>query len=155
MGRENVIALHYMQGKFIPSNPSKYRGDLKDIVFRSGWERTAFVMCDQTPQIIEWSSETVIIPYVSPVDGRQHRYFTDLWLKVRQHDGSIKQFIIEIKPKSQTKPPRKTKSKKEQTYLNEVRTYAVNKAKWEAARKFCKQKGWEFKIWTEDVLLPK
>ena len=149
------MASRYLQGKFSPKNTSKYKGDIKDIVFRSSWERTAFVICDSNPAILEWSSETVIIPYISPLDGKQHRYFTDLWLKVRQHDGTTKCFIIEIKPKSQTRAPRKSKGKSEKTMLTEIKAWTVNSAKWDAARKFCKSKGWEFKIWTEDILVPK
>jgi hypothetical protein len=144
-----------MQGKFNPKNPNKYKGDLKDIVFRSSWERTVMVMCDNNPHILEWSSESIVIPYISPVDGKAHRYFMDFWMKVKQHDGSSKVFLIEVKPKSQTKPPKRTKNKKEDVFLTEVRTYSVNQAKWKAAREYCKSRGWEFKVWTEDQILPK
>lgn len=146
---------HFMQGKFNPKNPNKYKGDLKDIVFRSSWERTVMVMCDNNPHILEWSSESIVIPYISPVDGKAHRYFMDFWMKVKQHDGSSKVFLIEVKPKSQTKPPKRTKNKKEDVFLTEVRTYSVNQAKWKAAREYCKSRGWEFKVWTEDQILPK
>lgn len=144
-----------MQGKFNPKNPNKYKGDLKDIVFRSSWERTVMVMCDNNPHILEWSSESIVIPYISPVDGKAHRYFMDFWMKVKQHDGSSKVFLIEVKPKSQTKPPKRTNNKKEDVFLTEVRTYSVNQAKWKAAREYCKSRGWEFKVWTEDQILPK
>lgn len=146
---------HFMQGRYHPRNPEKYKGDVSNIVFRSSWERAVMVLADLNPSIIEWSSETVIIPYISPVDGRAHRYFMDFWMKVKQHDGSEKVFLIEVKPKSQTKPPKRTKKKKEETFLTEVRTWSVNRAKWKAAEEYCTQRGWEFKIWTEDHIQPK
>lgn len=112
-------------------------------------------MCDNNPSIVEWSSETIVIPYISPVDGKAHRYFMDFWMKVKQHDGTFKVFLVEVKPKSQTRPPKRTKRKKEEVFLTEVRTWSVNRAKWKAAEEYCKQRGWEFKIWTEDQIQPK
>lgn len=144
-----------MQGKFIPKSPHKYKGDVKDIVYRSSWERVVMAMCDNNPSIVEWSSETIVIPYISPVDGKAHRYFMDFWMKVKQHDGTFKVFLIEVKPKSQTRPPKRTKNKKEDVFLTEVRTYSVNQAKWKAAKEYCRTRGWEFKVWTEDQILPK
>lgn len=146
---------HFLQGKYQPRNPEKYVGDYTDIVFRSSWERAVMVLFDQNPSILRWSSETIVIPYVSPVDGRKHRYFMDFWAEVKQHDGSKKIFLIEVKPKSQTRPPKRTKRKKEEVFLTEVRTWSVNRAKWKAAEEYCKQRGWEFKIWTEDQIQPK
>ena len=34
-------------------------------------------------------------------------------------------------------------------------TYGVNEAKWKAAREFCQDKGWEFRIITEAELFKK
>ena len=136
-------------GKFIPTNITKYRGDVKKIVYRSLWERRFMVYCDNTSAILEWGSEEVIIPYVSPLDGRRHRYFPDFYIKVRQRDKTIKKMIIEVKPKIQCGPP-KTPKRRTKRYINEVRTWGVNEAKWNAAIEWCNDRGMEFKILTED-----
>ena len=147
-----IMARNYMQGKYTPINESKYMGNARNIVFRSSWERCTFVMCDNTPEIVKWSSETMVIPYISPIDGRQHRYFIDLTILVRNTDGTRSKFLVEVKPYSQTQKPRKTARKAEKTYLNEVGTYVVNQAKWAAARKWCLSNGYSFLIWTEREL---
>ena len=136
-------------GKFIPTNIAKYRGDVKKIVYRSLWERRFMVYCDNTSAILQWGSEEVIIPYVSPLDGRRHRYFPDFYIKVRQRDKTIKKMIIEVKPKIQCGPP-KTPKRRTKRYINEVRTWGVNEAKWKAAIEWCVDRGMEFKILTED-----
>ena len=77
-------------GKYIPSNITKYRGDVNKIVYRSLWERRFMVYCDENSNILEWGSEEIIIPYLSPWDGKIHRYFPDFYIKTKQHDGSKK-----------------------------------------------------------------
>jgi len=136
-------------GKYIPTNITKCRGDVNKIVYRSLWERRFMVYCDNTKEILEWGSEEVIIPYVSPLDGKLRRYFPDFYIKVRQKDKTIKKMIIEVKPKAQCGPP-KTPKRKTQRFINEVRTWGVNQAKWEAAIEWCTDRGMEFKILTED-----
>ena len=93
------------KGRYIAKNPKKYRGDPQRIIYRSLWERKFMVYCDTNDSIIEWGSEEIIIPYLSPWDGRIHRYFPDFYIKIKQHDESIKKFIIEVKPKKQCSPP--------------------------------------------------
>jgi hypothetical protein len=106
--------------------------------------------------VLEWSSEEVIIPYTSPIDGKVHRYFVDFWIKVLSKDGNKRVYLIEIKPKSQTKKPNPPKSKKvSKSKLTEMKNWMINSAKWNAARKICEDKGWEFKILTEDNLFTK
>tara|TARA_B100000029_G_scaffold298644_1_gene291699 strand:- start:2612 stop:3055 length:444 start_codon:yes stop_codon:yes gene_type:complete len=139
------------KGKYTPTNPKKYKGNPYNIIYRSLWERKFMVYCDTNNKIIEWGSEEVIIPYLSPWDGRYHRYFPDFYIKVKQSDGNIKKFIIEVKPKRQTKCPepvlRKTKK-----WINEVRTFGINEAKWKYAKQWCKKNDMEFKILTEKEL---
>jgi hypothetical protein len=136
-------------GRYTPKNIKKYRGNPDKVYYRSLWERNFMVYCDNTSAILEWGSEEVIIPYISPLDGRRHRYFPDFYIKVKQADGSIKKIIIEVKPKKQCKPPSVPK-RKTKRFINEVRTWGVNKAKWEAAIEWCNDRGMEFKILTED-----
>ena len=140
------------KGKYIPKNPQKYRGDFRNIIYRSLWERKFMVYCDTSPSIVEWGSEEVIIPYRSPWDGKILRYFPDFYTKVRQHDGKVKRMIIEVKPKNQCSPPEKNPSRKTKRWLSEVRTWGINSAKWKYAGEWCKDNGMEFRILTEDDL---
>jgi hypothetical protein len=138
-------------GRFIPKNPKKYVGDYKNIIYRSTWEAKVMSWLDKNDDIISWASEELIVPYRSPVDNRMHRYFPDFMVKVRTKDGTTKTMMIEVKPKKQTVQPVPRKRVTKQ-YLNEVTTYAVNQAKWNAATEYCADRGWEFKIFTEDHL---
>ena len=139
------------KGVFKPQNPSKYKGDPNNIIYRSRWEFVFMRFCDRNSEIIEWSSEEFFIPYKCRTDGKIHRYFPDFKIKWRKTNGKPIVQIIEIKPKGQTmaptKPPRMTKR-----YLNEAMTWAKNKSKWEYAREWCKNRGYEFVILTEKEL---
>ena len=143
------------KGRYFPTNPKKYRGNPNQIIYRSLWERKVMVYCDKNDAIIEWGSEEIIVPYLSPMDGKIHRYFPDFYMKVRQADGSTKKFIIEVKPKSQCKQPIKNPKRRTTKWFNEVKTFAINQAKWKSAKEFCEDKGMEFKIFTEDHINPK
>jgi hypothetical protein len=122
-------------------------GDYTKVVYRSLWERQCFKWCENNPNVKAWNSEEVVVPYLSRADKRMHRYFVDLLVEMTS--GEI--FLIEIKPKIQTKPPVKPK-RKTKKYINEVVTYVKNQDKWESADKFANHKGWKFQIWTEDTL---
>lgn len=138
-------------GRFSPKNPQKYVGDHKNIIYRSSWECKVMDWLDRNPDVISWASEELIIPYVSPVDGRWHRYFPDFLIKVRSRDGSVKTILIEVKPKKQTKEPEPQK-RKTKRYITEVMTWGVNQAKWKAAKEYCADRKWEFQLITEDHL---
>jgi hypothetical protein len=139
------------KGKYQPSFPKKYKGDPTNIVYRSLWERKFMLYCDTNENILEWGSEEICLPYRSPIDNKIHRYFPDFYIKVKESNGEIKKYLIEIKPKKQTIEPipqkRKTKG-----YIYEVYEYAKNQAKWKAAEEFCKDRQWVFKVLTEQDL---
>jgi hypothetical protein len=139
------------KGKYQPSFPQKYKGDPTNIIYRSLWERKFMVYCDLNENIIEWGSEEIALPYRSPIDRKIHRYFPDFYIKVKESNGSIKKYLIEIKPKRQTVPPPKPQ-RQTKKYLYEAYEYAKNQAKWEAAKEFCKDRMWEFRVFTEDEL---
>ena len=139
------------KGRYTPTKPKKYKGDPRNIVYRSLWERKFMVYCDTSDAIIEWGSEEIIIPYLSPKDGRIHRYFPDFYIKVKQADGTIKKMVIEVKPKVQCSPPKEPK-RRTRRWMNEVITYSVNDAKWKYATEWCTDNGMEFKILNEDHL---
>ena len=133
-----------MKGKFQPKHPTKYKGNPTNIIFRSKWEADVFRFCDMNPDIVKWSSEEIAIPYVSPLDGRIHRYFPDIW--IQKNDRSCA--IIEIKPFKQTQEP-VVPVKKTRAFLNEAATYVINLAKWKAAQEYCKDRNWKFVLMTE------
>jgi hypothetical protein len=139
------------KGKYQPSYPRKYKGDPTNIIYRSLWERKFMVYCDKNENILEWGSEEIVVPYLSPVDNRVHRYFPDFYIKVRESNGKIKKMIIEIKPLKQCVEP-KVQKKKTKGYIFEVVEYAKNQAKWEAAKEWCLDRGYEFKVLTENEL---
>jgi TnsA endonuclease N terminal len=138
-------------GRYSPINPQKYRGDASNIWYRSLWERKTMDWLDRNSAVVEWSSEELIIPYISPLDNKYHRYFPDFVAKIRTNDGTLRKFVIEIKPEKQTKPPEKPK-KVTKRFINEVATWGVNEAKFKAAKEFCADRGWEFKVLTEKEL---
>jgi hypothetical protein len=152
---ENIMAY---KGRFRPKNPAKYKGDPTKIIYRSLWEFKFFRFVDEHPDVIWWQSEEVIVPYRSPIDSRVHRYFPDVIVHKKSPEGKIQTIMIEIKPYKQTLPP--DPSKKNNTpsgrvsrrYLNEVKNYGINSAKWKAARQYCADRGWEFVIMTEKEL---
>ena len=139
------------KGKYKPAIPSKYKGDPTNIIYRSLWERKFMKYCDSTTNVLEWGSEELALPYRSPIDNKVHRYFPDFYIKVRENTGQIKKYLIEIKPKKQTLEP-KVQKRKTKSYIYEVYEYAKNQAKWKAAKEFCEDRRWEFKILTENVL---
>ena len=136
------------KGYYKPKNPQKYKGDPTNIIYRSWWECLYMMRLDSDPEVIWWQSEETIIPYRSPIDQKIHRYFVDFTVKYKS-----KTELIEIKPFKQTQPPVITEGKKKsRKYLNEVMTWGVNSAKWKAAQEYCKDRGYIFKILTENEL---
>jgi hypothetical protein len=133
------------------ANAAKYKGDITNIVYRSLWELKFMKWCDSSISVVEWGSETVIIPYISPIDNKVHRYFVDFYIKVKTKTDSIEKYLIEIKPEKFTKPPEIPK-KKTKRFIDEVFQYGVNDAKWKAAFEFCKDRNMKFIILTEKDL---
>ena len=141
------------QGYFKPKNPQKYKGDPTNIVYRSRWELLVMSRFDSDSNVIWWSSEETIIPYRSPIDNRIHRYYVDFTARLNKADGGTKTVLIEVKPYAQTRPPVISESKKKsKRYISEVMTWGVNSAKWKAAQEYCKDRGYEFLIMTENEL---
>jgi hypothetical protein len=141
------------KGRFTPRNPQKYRGDPSNIIYRSLWEMRLMKYLDTHSRVLSWSSEEVIVPYISPLDNRPHRYFVDFVVTIQREDGTVDTLMVEVKPKAQTRPPERPRTgRPTRRFVREVETWAVNSAKWEAARAFCAKRGWTFTIMTEDHL---
>lgn len=139
------------KGKYRVNNPEKYQGDISNVIYRSLWELRFMKWCDGNPSVISWGSEIVIIPYISPLDRKVHRYFVDFYMKVKNSSGDSQKYLVEIKPEKFTKPPNIPK-KKTQKFIDEVFQYSVNEAKWKAAFEFCEDRKMKFVILTEKDL---
>jgi hypothetical protein len=139
--------MKFYKGKYKIKNIKKYEGDHTNVVYRSSWERTTFKWLDNNKDVIGWNSECVVVPYRCKTDGKVHRYFVDLFIRMK--DGRT--YLIEIKPDKQTRPPKK-RSRKTKKYLTEVMTYAKNQSKWEAAQAYANKRGLIFQVWTENTL---
>lgn len=143
----------YYQGEYRPLNPKKYVGSYP-IIFRSGWEKRFMEYCDNRPNILIWSSESIVIPYYNPIKKRMARYFPDFTISIREGDDIIN-WLIEVKPLAQSHPPVRKQGKRKQTLLREEITWAQNEAKWLAAKAYCVKVGWRFKVITEVELFNK
>lgn len=135
--------------KYLPKNPSKYIGDPTNIICRSLWERKFCKYLDENSSILRWASEEIRIPYLCPIKNKVCFYYPDFLFETVENESDIKTYLIEIKPKKQTVEPA---NKKRKSYAQDMMTYAINKCKWKSANKLCEEKGWTFKILTEDEL---
>jgi hypothetical protein len=135
------------RGKYTPKNKSKYVGDYTKITYRSLWERNLMRWCDENPDVKQWGSEEVVIPYVCATDGKKHRYFIDFAIIFKNGN----KYLVEVKPDKETKPPKPPK-RKSKRYISEQLTYAKNQSKWKAANDFALDNGWKFVVWTENHL---
>ena len=140
------------QGVFKPKNPKKYLGNPTNIVYRSRWELKFMMYLDSQRNVVQWASEEFCIPYRSPMDNKIHRYFPDFLVKKRTPENQIETLVVEIKPMSQSRPPAPQSGKPTRAYLREVYNWGVNSAKWEAANKYCGEKGWKFLVIGEKEL---
>jgi hypothetical protein len=105
------------------------------------------IWCDTNTNVLKYTSEEMVVEYFSPVDNRIHRYFVDFLIEYVNSKGEKKKCAIEIKPSVQTMPPKQGRNKKR--FIEESLTYAVNQAKWKAAKNFCDKRGIEFRVITE------
>lgn len=135
------MARHYYQIKDLYPMlryPEKYRGT-RPITMRSSWEtKLVLKWLDINENILEWNSETVVIPYFLPTDGKTHRYFMDFYAKCKDTKGNIVEMLIEVKPFKSTIAPVKPK-KVTKGFLTEVQDWIKNSAKWEATEVLCEQ----------------
>lgn len=132
----------YVQGRYTPTNPGKFEGDLANIIFRSSWELRCLQYFDGNPAITKVMSEEIQIPYWNPVKRRPANYFPDFYIELTDKHGNIRRELIEVKPHAQI-----VEQRNESTYAKLTR--AVNHAKWEAASKWCQARGVNFRILSE------
>ena len=135
------------RGLYRPTNPKKYVGNTKQIVYRSLLERRFMRYCDLNEDILYWASEELPVRYYNPLDKKYHRYFPDFIVKTVNNE----KYMIEIKPSRQVAKPKPPK-KKTKSYMRESFEYIKNQAKWQAAKSYCDDKGMKFKLITENDL---
>jgi hypothetical protein len=144
----------YRQGYYVPKKPEKYIGDPTKIIYRSSWEHRFCRFCDDTKDVLKWSSEPYPIKYISPVDNKEHNYHIDFYMRVVKF-GKELDFLVEIKPESSLRKPIFEGAQTMQKLKNfnyAAKTFLVNKAKFAAAQKHAETKGYRFVIITEEFL---
>lgn len=139
----------WRQGVYKIMNYKKYMST-KPPIYRSSWEYSLMYLCDTNEFIVRWGSEIIEIPYINPIDGNQHRYFADFYIEFKDKHGKYIKWVVEVKPASKLNPPKQQRRTK--TWAYQMNEYAINKAKWAYAEAYCKNKGWEFKIMTEEQI---
>lgn len=137
--------MSWKQGFYTPLHPEKYNGDINNITFMSSWEESFARFLDGNINVKEWASEEFCIPYFNPVKKRPADYYPDFWVKyINKHGEEIIE-VIEIKPHKQVQRPKGSNR-------YEMEQWVQNMAKWEAAVKFCKERGVLFRVLTEKKL---
>ena len=136
------MAFSKNKGKFYPINRDKYKGDINKIVYRSNLERYYMNYFDQNDSIIQWNSEEYIIPYTSALDDHKviHRYYMDMWLKIKTKSGKLQEVLVEVKPDVETRQPKPPKNgKMTNSYRLKITDWIRNDAKWKATKEYCKK----------------
>lgn len=134
---------NFSKGKYQLKNPQKYVGN-REPIYRSSWEWHFMKMCDEHPNITNWASEGVKIPYRDPLTGKQTVYVPDFLIQYEDRHGKKKTELVEIKPASQMLKERVGKNAYNQAQ------FVKNQAKWAAAGAWCKQNGIIFRIINEN-----
>ena len=149
-----------LKGWYKLLNPEKFVAPIDEhmksykdgaVNFKSRLELRAIKYADFNKHIVKWSLEPFHIKYVKPTDGQIHRYFIDLFIEFSSGD----KFIVEVKSKGETIPPKPPKNNNQKALVNYQRalqTYAINEAKWNAAKEFAAKQKMRFIILTEDEL---
>ena len=132
----------YSQAEFVPKNPQKLVGNSRPF-YRSSWELTVMTLLDQHPNVINWASESVAIPYKHPLTGRVHHYVPDFMIVYKDKSGNKRAEVVEVKPAKEA-IAENARSKRDKVAL------LVNTAKWAAAMQWCKKNGFTFRILTEN-----
>jgi len=132
----------FAQGIYRVTNPQKYVGK-REPRYRSGWEHAFMRFCDTNDNILQWASESIAIPYRHPLTGRMTNYVPDFLITYRTKNNKMCAEVIEIKPKKQSIIESKASAR-------DRAVVAVNYAKWDAATKWCRRQGLQFRVITED-----
>ena len=138
-----------LKGRFKPINPDKYKGDPMNIWFRSSWERDVMNWLDRNDEVIWYMSEERAVWYYNPVTKKKARYFPD-FIICYERNGIKYEEMLEVKPQKHVDGPNPNPKRRSKSWVNEVKTYAVNQAKWRAAETYCEDRGMSFRLLTEN-----
>jgi hypothetical protein len=149
-------------GFYTIQNPSKYFGEKKELKYKSGLEERVFYYCDNNLNVIKWGYEVIKIEYLKPIfenwqlhHVEKHNYIPDLYLEIKENSGNIVKYLVEIKSKSDTIPPKQPSRMTQKALLQyqfKAQTYACNSNKWKSAEKWCKNNGIVWKLLTDDKI---
>ena len=132
----------FAQGVFRPMNAEKYVG--KGLPrYRSGWELAFMQFCDNNKHVLQWASESIVIPYRHPFTGKMTNYIPDFLVVYADKNGRQRAELVEIKPKKQSIIESKASNR-------DRAVVAVNYCKWDAATKWCRRQGLTFRVITEE-----
>ena len=133
---------HWSQGPYTVINREKYAGNGTPR-YRSGWELSFMKFCDTNDHVLQWASESIAIPYRHPLTGKITQYIPDFLITYRTSNNTVKDELIEIKPKKQSVIESKMSSK-------DRAIVAINYCKWDAATKWARRNGLTFRVITEN-----
>jgi len=132
----------WANGIYTPRNPDKYIGNHKPR-YRSSWEMTMMMFLDTNKNITHWASESISIPYKHPFTGKMSIYVPDFFVVYENKYKKRVAEIVEVKPRKQSLIESKAASAKDRMVV------AINHAKWNAAKIYCKNNGFIFRVITE------
>lgn len=132
----------YSQGKFVIKNPEKYAGK-RQPTYRSSWEWAFMNFCDNHPNVINWASESIHIPYYNPFTQKNTIYVPDFFVLYQDKNGKKYGELIEIKPSGEVMET-VGKGQRNQAMA------ALNHHKWQAAQAWCNANGLKFRVITEN-----
>ena len=135
----------FAKGKFVPTNKQKYVGT-KMPTYRSSWEQAFMRLCDEHPNVYQWASESIKIPYRHPLSGKYTVYVPDFFIIYMDKKGKKHAEMIEVKPKAQMTMEAAGRS------MGKKKQVVINYAKWEAATAYAKQRKIRFRVISEEDL---
>ena len=131
----------YANGKYTVKNPEKYMGK-RNPTYRSSWEFAFMSFCDNNPAVLNWTSESVKIPYFNPVSGKQTIYVPDFLIVYVDANQKQHTEVVEVKPSTETT------MESARSYRDKL-SVAINMAKWAAADSWARANNMRFRVITE------
>ena len=158
---------NYKQGLYIPKHKDKIikLNNQGGLYYRSSLEQKFMIYLDNNDSIIHWNTELIKIPYVQnawnntlcEMNTSDHNYYPDFYYELKRKDGSISKVVAEVKPYKDTKPPKlniNPTAKQLKNFEYSLKEYAKNLDKWKYCLAWCKNKGFEFIIITDQRPCP-
>jgi hypothetical protein len=131
----------YASGKYQVKNPEKYMGKRLPN-YRSSWEFAFMSFCDNNPAVLNWTSESIKIPYFNPVSGKNTIYVPDFLIVYVDANQKQHTELVEVKPSTETT------MESARSYRDKL-SVAMNMAKWAAADSWARANNMRFRVVTE------